>query len=306
MIGKQIHNWKIPQLPVLPSHQGTKLTWARIIDCYDHIPDVYKEFFGSSLQKNQPFPYSVLTPAYQAPGFRITEKMVCLFDHELHILERSGSSLDTQCYPLAGITYVKVSSMLLDSRIRVNGITSQEIPASSIVRFSTATDYIFKPILEKIRLYPSASDSSINDSEAFDHWMHLNYKFMNLARNSLLEGEKVICAVLQAEVRKDLFTILGKTYFRTISPTHASILTDHELILIREEVLQGRDDKYGGIWEFIPLSKIADLSISRKSEHLLILSVQLRTNGHLECLFQSSKKYELDRFLDAFGKLKSK
>ena len=306
MIGKQIHNWKLPQLPVFASHPGTKLTWARIVDCYDQIPDVYKEFFEPYRLESRTLPYSVLTPAYETLGFRISEKMVCLFDHELRILERSGNSGSTQCYPLAGITYVEVSSMLLDSRIKFNGVTSQGIPASSIVRFSTATDYVFKPILEKIRLYPSASDSPIKDSEAFDHWMPLNYKFMNLARNSLVRGEKVICAVLQAEIRRELFTILGKTYVKIISPTHASILTDRELILIREEILQGRDDKYGGIWEYIPLSKIADLSISIKSEHLLVLSVTLRTNERLECVFQASRNHEVDKLLNAFKAMNSK
>jgi hypothetical protein len=308
MIGKQIHSWKIAQLPTLNSDQQTRLTWARILDSYENVPDVYKEFFKPYLAKGPVFPYSVLAPAYEARGQRITEKVVCVFDDEIQILERNGNTLATQCYPFAGISYVEVSSMLLDSRIKINGVTSSGIPASCIVRFSTASDYLFRPILRKIRLYPTTSTPSGNSSkrETFEHWMHLNYKFMNLARNSLVEGERVICAILAPEIRKNMFTILGKTYFRTISPTHTSILTDRELILIREEVLQGRDDKYGGIWEYIPLNKIANLSVSRKRDHLLALSVQLLTKERFECVFPSSQENEVNQLLDMFRKMKSK
>ena len=306
MIGKQIHDWKIPQLPAFHSNQRIKLTWARIIDSYDNVPEVYQEFFKPYRMKDQAFPYSVLTPAYETFSYKVTEKVICMFEHEIQILERSGNALAMQCYPIAGISYVEMSSMLLDSRIRINGVTSQGIPASSVVRFSTATDYVFRPILSKIRLYPTVPDSSGRDSEAFEHWMHLNYKFMNLARNSLVQGEKVICAILQPEVRRNLFTVLGKTYFRTIAPTHASILTDRELILIREEVLQGREDKYGGIWEYIPVNKITNLAVRWKNEHMLVFSIQLLTNERFECLFQASRKDEVEQLLNAFRAMKSK
>ena len=306
IIGKQIHDWKIPQLPAFHSNQQTKLTWARIIDSYDNVPEVYQEFYKPHRTKDQAFPYSVLVPAYETFSYKVTEKVICMFQHEIQILERSGNALATQCYPIAGISYVETSSMLLDSRIQINGVTSQGMPASSVVRFSTATDYVFRPILSRIRLYPTAPDSSGRDSEAFDHWMHLNYKFMNLARNSLVQGEKVICAILQPEIRREIFTILGKTYFRTISPTHASILTDRELILIREEVLQSREDKYGGIWEYIPVNKIAALSTSRKNEHLLALSVQMLTDERFECLFPASRKNEVEQLLNACMAMKLK
>lgn len=200
MIGKQIHDWNIRQLTAFDSEQRTRRTWAKVIDSYENVPEVYKEFFKPYQVKGQVFPYSVLTPAHETFGQGITEKMVCMFDHEIQILERSGKALVAQCYPLAGISYVEVSSMLLDSRIQINGVIGRGIQASSIVRFSTATVYLFTPILRKIRLYPAAFNASSKDSKAFEHWMHLNYKFMNLARNSLVEGEKVICAILQPEI----------------------------------------------------------------------------------------------------------
>jgi hypothetical protein len=128
---------------------------------------------------------------------------------------------------------------------------------------------------------------------------------MNYARNSLLGPEEVLGAILQPEIKAERFRILGKTYYRTISPTHTCILTDRELILIREEVLQDRNDKYGGIWDFIPLNKISSLSISRINGDMLALSVKLSTNESFECLFQASKASEVEQLPVRFHELTS-
>ena len=305
MIGRQIHDSRIPWVPRLNAGEQTKLTWAKAIESYEGVPEVYKEFFEPHFSNGQAFPYTVLTPAFETLGYRITGKLVCAFDHEILILERNGNAFTAQYYPLAGISHVEVSSMLLDSRVKISGVTGQGVPTSSTVRFNSVTDYLFTPILKRIRLATVLSKDVVRGSELdkFDHWIRLNYKFMNFARRSLLGGEKVIHAMLQPEIRVSVFTILGKTYYRTISPTHVCILTDRELILIQEEMLQGREDKYGGIWEYIPLNKIATLSVSTKNDNLLALSIQLPENERLEYLFQASMKEEVDQLLDRFGEL---
>jgi hypothetical protein len=118
---------------------------------------------------------------------------------------------------------------------------------------------------------------------------------MNFARNSLLGGEKVLCAVLQPEIKTERFRILGRIYYRIISPTHTCILTDRELILIREEAAQNRKDKYGGIWNYIPLSMISAFSICPKNSALLALSIELSGNGAMECLFPVSRESEVSQ-----------
>jgi hypothetical protein len=230
-------------------------------------------------------------------GYKITGKLVCAFDHEIYILEKSGNTLITQCYPLAEISYVEVSSILLDSRVKISGVTSAGVPSSSIVRFNSVTDHLFAPMLKRIRLATTISKDAVWGSELdkFDHWVRLNYKFMNFARHSLLGGEKVIHAMLQLKIKTRRFKILGKTHYRTIAPTHVCILTDRELIMIREKLLQSRKDKYGGIWDYIPLNKIATLSVNQKDDNLLTLSIQLVTDERLEFLFQISMRAEIDQ-----------
>lgn len=302
---RQVYTSTIAGLPTLSAAEQTKSSWAKSIESYDAVPNVYKDFFEPFLADGRVFPYTVLTPSYEGFIHRTTEKLICNFGHEIYVLERSGNTFEAQCYPLEGISYVEVRTILLDSRIKISGVTRHGVPTSSTLKFNSVTDYLFTPILERIRLatFDSKDAAQSSELEKFDHWVRLNYKFMNYAKHSLLAGEKVIHTILQPEIRASVLTVLGKTYYRTISPTHVSILTDRELILIREEVRKSGEDKYGGIWDYIPLNKIVTLSLSGKDSNLLVLSIQLPESARLEYLFQASAKREIDQLLERFREL---
>ncbi len=295
----------IASIPRISADEQTISSWAKPIKSYEAVPDIYKDFFEPYLANGRAFPYSVLTPSYEGFLHRTTEKLISDFGAEITVLERKGNTFEALCYPLKGISYVEVRTVLLDSHFKICGVTRHGVPASSILRFNSVTDYLFMPILETIRSANHHSKETIQSAEfeKFDRWVRSNYKFMNYAKRSLRGGEKVIHTILQPEIRTKLLTILGKTYYKTISPTHVCILTDGELILIREEVRQSGDDRYGGIWDYIPLNKIVNLSLSEKDKDLLLLSVHLAENTRLECLFQASAKGEIDQLLERFGEL---
>ena len=82
-----------------------------------------------------------------------------------------------------------------------------------------------------------------------------------------------------------------------------SILTDRELIVIREDITRRKDDRYGGIWDYIPLIKILSLTLKVKDRNLLVLTIQLPENTCLELLFQVSAKGELNQLLNQFKEL---
>jgi hypothetical protein len=90
---------------------------------------------------------------------------------------------------------------------------------------------------------------------------------------------------------------------RTISATHMSILTDRELIVIREDATQRKEDRYGGIWNYIPLNKIISLSLSEIDNNLLVLLIQLPENIQLELLFQVSARGEINQLMNRFKEL---
>lgn len=295
LLGEQIHGLRVPGLPGRGFEQRAETTWAKSFASYEDLPEPYRGPLGSVVTVEQAFPYTLLTPAYETFRTRISEKLICVLEREIHVLERNGTVITATCYPIREIRYVEVSSMLLEYRVKIEGVTSQGVPASSIFRCSTATDYLFTPILRKIRLREVVSQETPGprDTALFDGWSRSHYKFMNFARNSLLGGEKVICAVLQPEIKTERFRILGRTYYRILSPTHTCILTDRELILIREEAVQNRKDRYGGIWDYIPLSMISALSIRPKNSGLLALSIELADDGIMECLFPASRESEV-------------
>lgn len=294
---------KLPKL--LSGAELSKSSWATHIASYADVPDIYKSFFETFLNSEKVFPYTVLTPSYERFIHRQSEKLISTFGHEIYVLERIGSVFETQCYPTDGISYVEFKTALLASSFKLCGMTSQGVHTSSTLIFNSVTDYLFKPFLKKARLVTIESESSATsqDSEKLVHLANINFKFMNFARHSLLGGEKILHSVLQPEIQQSFLTFLRKTYYRTISPTHMSILTDRELITIQENIVRGTQNRYGGIWDYIPLKKIRSLSVSKKTDNLLILSVLLLEGICFELLFQASAEEELNQLLYCFKEL---
>jgi hypothetical protein len=304
----QAHTSTTTGLPkLLSAAELARSSWATRIESYAGVPDAYKSFFEPFHVEGEAFPYTVLTPSHERFIHRQSEKLISDFGHEIYILEKNGNAFQAQCFPVDGISYVEFRTALLASSIKICGMTRQGVYTSSTLIFNSITDYLFKPILKKAR--PVAIDSADrirgSELEKFNHLVKVNYKFMNFAKHSLLGGEKVIQSILQPEIRERLLTFLGKTYYRTISPTHMSILTDRELIVIREDAARRKEDRYGGIWDYIPLNKIISLSMSEKADNLLVLIAKLPENTGFEFLFQVSAKEEIKQLLDRFRELNS-
>jgi hypothetical protein len=294
----------------LPKLSGTELarsSWAKPIESYATVPDIYKEFFYPFFIDGRAFPYTVLTPSHERFVHKTSEKLICDFENEIYVLEKNGNKFEAQRYPLDGINYVEFKTALLASSIKICGVTSHGVQASSTLIFNSVTDYLFAPILKRMRRAKTNSTRLAQNSkqEQFDYLIKVNYKFMNYARRSLMGGEKVLQSVLQPEIRERWVTFLRKAYFRTVSPTHMIILTDRELILIQEEVARRKEDRYGGIWDYIPLRKIESLSLREKDGKLLVLSIQLPGSIRLELLFEIFSRGEVNQLVVRFSELKA-
>jgi hypothetical protein len=75
------------------------------------------------------------------------------------------------------------------------------------------------------------------------------------------------------------------------------------LITVREEDKRSANDKYGGIWDYVPLGKIVKLSLSQKDGDLIGLSIHLPNVAPLKSLYGASAERELNELLDRFGEL---
>ena len=299
----------IPSIAGLPKLlSGAELamsSWATRIASYAEIPDIYKSFFEPFSKSDKAFPYTVLTPSQERFIHKQSEKLISTIGHVIYVLERSGSAFKTHCYPIDEISYVEFETALLASSFKICGMTSQGFHTSTTLIFNSITDYLFKPILKRARLITKESEGADQSSELekFDRLIKVNYKFMSFAKRSLLGGEKVIQYILQPEIRESMLTFLRKPYYRTISPIHMCILTERELIVIQESAAQRKEDRYGGIWNYIPVDQIKSLSVSKKTDNLLVLTLQLPQNTFFEFLFQVSAKEEINRLLGRYREL---
>jgi hypothetical protein len=302
---KQLQTRGIPWAPGLSAAEQTRLTWAKAIEAVGDVPVVYRDFFDPLLVNGDPFPYVVFAPARDSLFHKTTEKLVVHSGREIDILERTEDKFKPHCHPLDKISYVETGTVLLDSYVKISGSTRDGNPNSITIKFNSVTDYLFMPILKAIRLAAGNGVFSQNNEKGkFDHLSRLNFKFMNYAKRSLLAGERVVHFVLQPEIQEPIVKILGWIYHRIISPTHMIILTDRELIAIREEEPKsGVGGKYGGIWDYIPLNKITGLYLTGRDDRLLTLSIHLPEKTALEFLYQASAKPELDGFIDRFHEI---
>lgn len=290
--------------PTLNTAEIRKLSWAKHIKSYDAVPDIYKFFFEPFRKEGRAFPYTILTPTFEGLlQARTTEKLVCDLDSDIYVLERVADAVKVYGFPVDAISCVEVRIVLLDSQITICGTTKDGLSTSITIKFNTATEDLFTPILEKIRraAIGSATREWVPETGKLEDLGKLDYKFMNYARHSLLGGEKIIQMILQPKIQATMLTILGKTFYKTISRAHLSILTDRELIIIREEDNPRVIGEYGKISDYIRLKKTVNLSLGGESDELSKLSIQLPEGVRIERLYQASARQEINQLISRFA-----
>ncbi len=287
-------------LPLLAADEQIRLSWLKVIRSYAEVPEVYRSSFAA-LVGDSPFPYTVLTPSYAGFMNRETEKLVCCLDGKIYVWEEVTGVLSCTCYAVKDISYVEVGKALLQVWVKISGLADSSLPTATEFKFNTVTEYLFAPIVNKIRLatnYAPGIDPSMERSK-FDFLSRTNLKLMNYARRSLLPDEKVGQIILQPEVRDEVLRLFGNSFFRTVCLAHLSILTDRELILIQDGTGKrwGGDIRYGGVWHYIPLDKITSVSLTGPEDGLLAMFVRLPEGDSIDSLFSVSNKQEVDGFL---------
>ena len=292
-------NLNIP-LPTLTGGKQTMASWAKVIESYVAVPEIYKDACKIILGGGQPFPYVVLAPAINGIKHRATEKLLCEVNDVLYLWESIGGKIISTAYPLKSICTVEVGSILLYSWFTISGMTSDGITSSSVIPFNTATGRHLFPFINKMRPMSEDVDEANWQAELakFDYLASANFKFMNFARNSLIRGEKVIHIVWQPQIRRHIFTLFGQSFYRTTALAHLALLTDKELILIEdaEYNAENRGVRYGGIFQYIPLQHIAAIALTDAADSLTTLSLTLACgNQRLDKIFAASNKQALEQ-----------
>ena len=275
-------------------------SWAKVIESYAAVPEIYKDSCKTILEDSHPFPYVVLASAINGIRHKANEKLLCEINDVFYVWESISNNIFSTAYPLKTIFAVETGSILLYSWLTISGITSEGITSSFVIPFNTATGRHLLPFINKMRPVPEEIDETSWQAELakFDYLASATFKFMNFVRNSLVRGEKVIHIVWQPQIRRHIFTLFGRSFYRTTALAHLVLLTDKELILIEdaEYSAENRGVRYGGIFQYIPLRSILAVTLAEQANDVVTLSITLSFGNRLDKVFTVSNKQVLEEF----------
>jgi hypothetical protein len=288
--------------PVLSAGEQTRLSWARRLENVDAVPEYYRDYVVGIVAGTGAFPYVVLTPSYAGFLSRTTEKLLCATDDCVHCVEKAGDVPVVTVFPYTAVNFVEIGSILLKSWIKFSGKAIDGAYSKVEVKFNTVTDYLFWPVVDKVRRLggPELVVDLSAERAKFSYLAESNFKFMNAARRSLLPGERVRESVMQQEIRTKLVTVFGRSFYRTKAPAHIMILTDKELIVVADENQDGwaGEIKHGSIRTCVPLAKIEQASYTTLADDLLLLSIGLPGDEHLEFCFAGAQQAAVEQMIE--------
>jgi hypothetical protein len=300
-VGDPVESLGMIEPPVTSAAEQTRLSWARSVRSVEELPAVYRPFMDA-LPTEGVFPYTVITPTFAGFLRRETEKLVCSVGDHLYVAEKVKGELATTCFAFADIHFLEAGAVLLNDWLQIRGRASDGTSAVIRFKFNAVTERLFTPFVEKIRgaaNYPPGIDREA-ELKKLDNADLLSYKFKNYTRRSILPGARINAVVSQPEIRKTVVQVLGRAFQRTIAMSHVLVVTDRELIIMHDDSDSPKwrnDTRYGGVWDYIPLNKIAVVELTEQATGLLALTIQLPQNDHVDVFFSPERRAELERFV---------
>ena len=289
------------EVPVLTGAMQSRLSWARTINSFDALPAVYHTYLRQVLA-GRPLPYAVLTPTYAGFMRREKERLVFNLDEQLYLVERDSDRLTPVIFRWADLNYAEIGSILLKAWLRVSGLSNRGALTSITVKYNAVTDRLFHPLLEPLRaaIDPAPQIDRAAELQKFDYLATLSFKFCNFARRSLRTDARAIDSLLQAEQRRTVISLFGRAFTRLVSTAHLLLLTDSELILIREDEdspVWRSGVRYGGVWLYLPLTKLKQLRLTGQSDEPLTLTIELPHGDQVQTLFARDQQPAVERFV---------
>lgn len=282
-------------------HPPATVAWSKVIGTFEALPEIYQTFFRQ-IQKDTDgeLPYLVLTPASEKMIRRTPEQLACIARDNFYILENVENELRITAFPLSQIYSLEVGAILLYSWIKVQGLTSHGQLQSKTIEFNSISYPHFNPLLKQIRRVPVVGIKKAREAEKFNCLASSSYKFMNYGRKSLLGDEKVMKILWEPEIRDRFFSKLDIPITRLKSYSHLFILTDKEIILIREDDLTHsiKGAHYGGIWQFIARANLASLKIHESDGNRFFLQINLRGDQTIHLLFRNENRIGVEEMIN--------
>ncbi|MGE5549232.1 MAG: hypothetical protein ACM3ZC_01715 [Bacteroidota bacterium] len=278
-------------------------TWAKRIDDLAKVPKIFRSFLPA--EDAGAMLYAIFAPAGRWGFRKVHPKLLYLHDGCLSFLALDREGVTERRFPIAEITCVEVGRILLHAWLKISGIIEGRTAAVQM-EFNSVVEDLFRPVVEMIRIVaagiPSAGDETLPlERRKFDALSAGSYKYANFAKLSILPGEQVLDSVFEPGLRQK--RLLG---LRAAVPAHLAILTDRELITIGDDCPRGVRECYGGIWSYIPLRKVEELSVAGEAGGVLSLSVRLQGGESLTSVFSETNRSGLRRLQETFAAQRAK
>ncbi|MGE5580975.1 MAG: hypothetical protein ACM3X9_00390, partial [Bacillota bacterium] len=245
-------------------------------------------------------------------GFRkANPKMLFIYDDRIYIAEKNKKLITANCFYYKDIDYIETGSLLLYSWLTISGQAAGE-PASSKIEYCAVVDGLFKPVVAKIRSAMNALEQSEyvkgrleQEEHKFNFLTRTDYKYMNFGKSSLIPGVAVKQIIYQPDIR----TKYLRYFQKYVSYTHLTVLTGKELILIKDDdhLRTTHNTRYGGIWEYIPLTKVMAwelVSEAKLPENCKILRLFLAGGTSISRIFTVDRLQELNLLTQEIDKLR--
>jgi hypothetical protein len=278
-------------------------TWARKLTSYEEVPSGFQEVFPEYTSQ---FPYTVLIPEEQLSPFHNKRgaRLLCLDEDQLVSIEAVRGKAVATSYPLDMITYLEHGRVLLKSWLKISSPWR-----STTIAFNTTSEQVFTPIIEAIR--PDVRYGEPEQLRQAQHQQELSrlgylwkrdFKYFNLGTQSILPGEKVLETVYQPDIHLTTLNMFKRPVFSKILTGHLTVLTDKELILIRESnrTKSPKKSLYGGIFTYIPLHQIKRIFFEDKTGKTdCVMNITLSDNAVLRSEFSTESAVNLEVFKEA-------
>jgi hypothetical protein len=272
----------------------------RVISSYDEIPAGFLPAFPGA---DACFPYTVLIPADEQSPFRksVNPQMLCLYDDRLISLEAIQGEVQTSEYALNSITSVEHGHVLLHSWMTIHsGLRSKSFS------FSSSVEQVFSPIIKALRGTADLRETEASAAQQQAEIAKLGYlwkrniKYFNYARQSLAPGATVQGSVYQGDIPLSKLNVFNKPVFSSYLSGHLAVLTDRELIFIKEseEIRAIHETSYGGMFTYIPVEKIQRVEFEPTNDKKVdcVANVSLVDGKHYQFQFSTATAVQLDEF----------
>lgn len=283
-------------------------TFPRLIKNIDEIPSTFKDYISSFVSNNTGFPYMIFIPQNWW-GFKfVPAKLIVLLEDRILVAEKNKKKLLILNYLFNDIYYIQKGIVLLHSWIKLIGLVNGNI-SISFIEFNSVGAKIFRPVVEKFRMVSCGleinekeKEKLKKEKEKFLYLLNSNYKYMNFGSDSIMPGENVQNMLLQPGI-KVKYCFFFKRY---LNVQHFSILTDKELIIIHDnDTLRSLNIiEFGGIWNFIPLNKIKNISLEsyKDKKEIISLNIKFSDEINLKLFYSDYQKENVDVLINNIQK----